>query len=240
MITWTSSAREEFDQCVADARSRLVAVGADADEVSADMERHVEEELAAEKISVATREDVRRILSRMGSLEFADSTEATRTKSFAEAGSAHGSLGKDSGDGCRFHWFGGRQACKGAKRTLIRIRVWFPGLLSVVPLMGFLWLMLYAYLASQHVGHWPIYGRPDPTSIRAGYAFMGVLVMLIVATPAAFSAVVWMSVRRALTGSTSRERLMRAATAAARVVVVVAGTVLFAAELLRLRDWLLD
>jgi uncharacterized membrane protein len=122
----------------------------------------------------------------------------------------------------------------------MKIRVWFPGLLSVVPLAGFLWLMLYAYVGSQHVGHWPVYGRPDPTSIRAGYAFMGVLVVLIFATPMAFSAVVWMSARLALTAPTSREKIMRSIAAVAQVAVVAAGVVLFAAELLRLREWLPD
>jgi hypothetical protein len=69
MITWTETAREELEHHVAKVRTRMVAVGADADEVAADLERHVEAELSEAKISVATREDVRRVLTRMGAVE---------------------------------------------------------------------------------------------------------------------------------------------------------------------------
>jgi hypothetical protein len=69
MITWTESARNELERHVAAVRTHMIAVGADANEVSEDIERHVSEELTAQKIAVATPEDVRRVLARMGSIE---------------------------------------------------------------------------------------------------------------------------------------------------------------------------
>ncbi|ATC66242.1 hypothetical protein CMV30_18915 [Nibricoccus aquaticus] len=69
MITWTESARNELERHVAAVRTRMIAVGADANEVSEDIERHVSEELTAQKIAVATPEDVRRVLARMGTIE---------------------------------------------------------------------------------------------------------------------------------------------------------------------------
>ena len=69
MITWTESARSELERHVATVRTRMIAAGADADEVAADLERHVETELAEAKIGVATHEDVRRVLARMGAVE---------------------------------------------------------------------------------------------------------------------------------------------------------------------------
>ncbi len=47
----------------------MVAVGADADEVAADLERHVEAELTEAKIGVATRGEVRRVLAKIGAGE---------------------------------------------------------------------------------------------------------------------------------------------------------------------------
>jgi hypothetical protein len=87
MITWTPSAREEFERHVATVRTQLIAVGADADEVATDLQHHVEEELSAANIKVATREDVQRVLARMGALpaEFAiGGTEETRQGTSSE------------------------------------------------------------------------------------------------------------------------------------------------------------
>jgi hypothetical protein len=66
MITWTDSARETLDQHNRAQHDRLIASGADPDEVAADLVRHVEEELTAAKIHIATCDDVQRVLLRMG------------------------------------------------------------------------------------------------------------------------------------------------------------------------------
>jgi hypothetical protein len=66
MITWTDSARALLDRHNEAMRQQLLASGADPDEVAADLHRHIEEELNAAKIHVATRDDVQRVLSRMG------------------------------------------------------------------------------------------------------------------------------------------------------------------------------
>jgi hypothetical protein len=66
MITWTHSARTALDHHNQTVRPQLLAGGADPDEVAADLHRHIEEELTAAKIPVATRDDIQRILSRMG------------------------------------------------------------------------------------------------------------------------------------------------------------------------------
>jgi hypothetical protein len=59
----------------------------------------------------------------------------------------------------------------------MKARPSLPGVLSLVPLAGFLWLMFYAYVAYLRGGYWPpVYGRPDPTNIRpwiTGYVLMG-------------------------------------------------------------------
>jgi hypothetical protein len=66
MITWTDSARVTLDSHIQSVRQQLLASGADPDEVAADLHRHIEEELIAAKIHVATREDVQRVLARIG------------------------------------------------------------------------------------------------------------------------------------------------------------------------------
>jgi len=66
MITWTDSARATLANHSQTVRQQLLASGADPDEVAADLHRHIEEELTAAKIHIATREDVQRILARIG------------------------------------------------------------------------------------------------------------------------------------------------------------------------------
>ncbi len=66
MITWTDSARATLASHSQTVRQQLLASGADPDEVAADLHRHIEEELTAAKIHVVTREDVQRILARIG------------------------------------------------------------------------------------------------------------------------------------------------------------------------------
>jgi hypothetical protein len=66
MITWTDSARAALENHNISTRHHLVASGADPDEVAADLSRHIEEELTAARIAVATKADVQRILAKMG------------------------------------------------------------------------------------------------------------------------------------------------------------------------------
>jgi hypothetical protein len=66
MITWTDSARAALAKHSETVRQQLLASGADPDEVAADLQRHIEEEMTAAKICVVAREDVQRILARIG------------------------------------------------------------------------------------------------------------------------------------------------------------------------------
>lgn len=66
MITWTNSARAILDGHNQTVRQQLLESGADPDEVAADLHRHIEEELTAAKIRIATRDDVQRVLARIG------------------------------------------------------------------------------------------------------------------------------------------------------------------------------
>jgi hypothetical protein len=66
MITWTDSGRAALQNHNQRVRQGLQASGADPDEVAADLRRHIEEELTAAQIHVATRDEVQRVLGRMG------------------------------------------------------------------------------------------------------------------------------------------------------------------------------
>lgn len=66
MITWTDSARAALENHNQRVRQGLQASGADPDEVAADLRRHIEEELTAAQIHLATRDEVQRVLGRMG------------------------------------------------------------------------------------------------------------------------------------------------------------------------------
>jgi hypothetical protein len=68
MSTWTNTALRSLEGYLERNRLRLVATGADAEEVVSDLRRHVEEEVAALRLPVVTEEDVRRIVTRMGPL----------------------------------------------------------------------------------------------------------------------------------------------------------------------------
>ena len=117
----------------------------------------------------------------------------------------------------------------------MKIRPSLSGIVAVVPLAGFLWLMLYAYLASLQVGHWPFSGNPDPKSVGSsitGYAAMGLLIAFMCASPIAFAAVIWDGARRTLRGEWTP--FLR------RLSVFAVGAVLFTTQLLRLSDWLID
>src|SRR5688500_2306415 len=92
----------------------------------------------------------------------------------------------------------------------MKARLTLQSLLPFVPLMGFVWLLFYGYVAYLEAGHWPpVYGRPDPTSIRpwiAGDVLMGILMMCMAATPIAFVAMLWVSSRRVLFSQTPAQR----------------------------------
>lgn len=62
--TWTPSASHALERFLEDYRSRAHA-DVDADEVTADMRRHVEEELAATGLPVVTESDVARLVARL-------------------------------------------------------------------------------------------------------------------------------------------------------------------------------
>lgn len=66
MIDWTESARRTLDEFCARSRNLVAGSGADAEEVSDDLRRHVEEEVRAAQLAVVTETDVRRILARVG------------------------------------------------------------------------------------------------------------------------------------------------------------------------------
>src|SRR5512134_1962756 len=66
MREWTSAAREEFDRYCASVHDRLAAEGADPAEVFEDLEGHVDREAEAAGLRTLTRDDVRRILERVG------------------------------------------------------------------------------------------------------------------------------------------------------------------------------
>lgn len=66
MIEWTESARRVLNEYCLRSRESVAASGADADEVSEDLRRHIEEEVRAARIAVVTEADIRRILAKVG------------------------------------------------------------------------------------------------------------------------------------------------------------------------------
>ncbi|MBN2505717.1 MAG: hypothetical protein JXQ71_03375 [Verrucomicrobia bacterium] len=69
MTTWTDTARQRLDRYFEQIRDTLRTSGADPDEVSEDLRRHIHEEVAARQLAVVTEDDVRRILARIGAPE---------------------------------------------------------------------------------------------------------------------------------------------------------------------------
>ena len=65
-VTWTDAARRELDAALGRLGRTLAGTEADAEEVVADLRRHVEEEAAARGLPVVTEEDVRAILAGLG------------------------------------------------------------------------------------------------------------------------------------------------------------------------------
>ena len=66
MMTWTLSARDCVERYLEDSRARLGPVGADVEEVVADLRRHIEEEASLRQLQVVTEEDARAILAMLG------------------------------------------------------------------------------------------------------------------------------------------------------------------------------
>lgn len=66
MTTWTESARSTLEGHLARLRENLASSGADPIEVTDDVRRHIDEELAVRRIGVVTTEDVETILQRIG------------------------------------------------------------------------------------------------------------------------------------------------------------------------------
>jgi hypothetical protein len=66
MNHWTHSAKNRLEEYFSKVRPGLEASGADAEEVTQDLRRHVEHEAAAMNLAVVTEEDVKTILGRIG------------------------------------------------------------------------------------------------------------------------------------------------------------------------------
>jgi len=76
MSKWTDSAEQAFQEHLSRTRARLEASGADPDEVAGDLRRHIDEEATAAKLPVVARQDVERILGRIGALAAGDAPAA--------------------------------------------------------------------------------------------------------------------------------------------------------------------
>jgi len=66
MPEWTEPAREAVRRYFIQVRASLAKSDSDPDEVVGDLGRHIDEEIAAAKLSIVTEEDARRILARIG------------------------------------------------------------------------------------------------------------------------------------------------------------------------------
>lgn len=66
MIQWTETAKRTLDDYCVRSKAVLAGSGVDAEEVSDDLRRHVEEEVRTARLSVVSEDDVRRILARVG------------------------------------------------------------------------------------------------------------------------------------------------------------------------------
>ena len=66
MREWTPAAKDEFDRYCASMREKLAAEGADPAEVFEDLKGHLDREAEAAGLQMLTRDDLRRILERLG------------------------------------------------------------------------------------------------------------------------------------------------------------------------------
>jgi hypothetical protein len=80
MTTWTDSARTTLEGHLTRMRKHLDSSGADPFEVTDDVRRHIDEEVAARKIGVVTTEDVESILRVIGLPESPHNGRATGTR----------------------------------------------------------------------------------------------------------------------------------------------------------------
>jgi hypothetical protein len=69
MTHWTDSARARLEDYLARTRQSLANTDADADEVTDDLRRHVDEEIAARMLSTVTEQDIAQILTHIGTPE---------------------------------------------------------------------------------------------------------------------------------------------------------------------------
>ena len=72
MNQWTESARGALEAYFVKTRKSLASSGADINEVIDDLRRHVDQEIAASRLTVVTEQDVKQILARVGSPELAE------------------------------------------------------------------------------------------------------------------------------------------------------------------------
>ena len=69
MTHWTDSARARLEDYLARMRQSLANTGADVDEVTEDLRRHVDEEIAERKLTTVTEQDIAQILTHIGTPE---------------------------------------------------------------------------------------------------------------------------------------------------------------------------
>jgi len=86
MTEWTDSAREAMERYLAQVEDKVAASGADPREVAEDLRRHVKQELAAANVRIATHEEVRRVLDRIGDVDRAVGTVADQPAAAASSG----------------------------------------------------------------------------------------------------------------------------------------------------------
>ncbi|HLP76505.1 MAG TPA: hypothetical protein VK327_06240, partial [Candidatus Paceibacterota bacterium] len=90
MIEWTEAARRVLNEYCMRSKAVVAGSGADADEVSDDLRRHVEEEVRTAGLSVVTEADIRRILAKLGGPQPGTTEPSKRGPDSETAESSHG------------------------------------------------------------------------------------------------------------------------------------------------------
>src|SRR5512133_3053553 len=98
MSRWTDAAKMRLEQYFTNLRGSLATAGVDAEEVVEDLRRHVEEEVAARKLTVVTQQDAEQILTRIGA------PEGLRTPAVSQPPSAAGAALCDKLSGKKPGW----------------------------------------------------------------------------------------------------------------------------------------
>jgi hypothetical protein len=75
MSQWTKSAKAKLEEYLARMPQSLAASGADVNEVTEDLRRHVAEEVATRKLAIVTEQDVAQILTQIGAPEAPAATD---------------------------------------------------------------------------------------------------------------------------------------------------------------------